>query len=107
MLLALKDAAHVSNRLVSRHSPCESRLHSASENVYHINIRMVCLNYNFCTMCHVLDRLVSRDENQTLIFIPRGVFLFEIKTQIRYERNSGRRYDIIFGVMIYFLETFF
>ena len=33
------------------HSPCESRLHSASENVCHTNIRKVCLNYKFCTMC--------------------------------------------------------
>ena len=28
-----------------------SRLHSASENVCHLEVRKVCLNYMFCTMC--------------------------------------------------------
>ena len=32
------------------HIPCESRVHSTSENVCHTNVRKVCLNYMFCTM---------------------------------------------------------
>ena len=30
--------------------PCESRVHSGSENIYHSNSRKICLKYKFCTM---------------------------------------------------------
>ena len=33
------------------HSPRESRLPSAPENVCHTAGRKICLNYKFCTMC--------------------------------------------------------
>ena len=36
------------------HSPRESRLHSAPENVCHTAGRKICLKYKFCTMCQGL-----------------------------------------------------
>ena len=33
------------------HSTCKSRHHYLSENVCRIDVRKVCLNYKFCTMC--------------------------------------------------------
>ena len=44
------------------HSPCESRHHSASENVCHTNIRKVCLNYKFCTMWHLDTKYANFQE---------------------------------------------
>ena len=31
----------------------------ASENVYHTNVRKVCLNYMFCTMCSVVRKYLK------------------------------------------------
>ena len=41
------------------HSPCESRVHSGSENGYDTHIGKVCLNYLFCTMWCVWFHIVS------------------------------------------------
>ena len=45
--------------LVIWHSTRESSLHSASENVCHINIRKVCLNYKFCKMWYLTNSSIE------------------------------------------------
>ena len=38
------------------HSPSESRLHSAPENICHTAGRKICLKYKFCIMCSVIEK---------------------------------------------------